>query len=1148
MNPLSKGEYEVIVNVTPVDDLCEELGLDINNEVAKGDLDVKEVPKYMLTVTVLDEKSANPIEGAEVEVYDSSGSKVAEKYTDSSGKATFKLVSGKYKVRISKEGYIAVSKDISVDGETTLTVYLKKKNSPPVVDFSSLSQPVKVRVGTSKSIDLTKYVYDPNDAFEELAIHVSTENSIVSYELKDGNKTLVLSCSKEGSDKVKVKAVDPYGASDEDSFSVECVKNSPPVIKSKKPEESEISIKLGESVTFEVKVEDADGDPLSFVWKVNGYVVAKDTTGYTFKPGKKGIYTVTFEASDGIDTARTSWKVSVFEEPEKKPPVAIILVNGKELDEVTVEVGEEIEFDASRSYDIDGKIVSYYWDLGDGTTSTKIKLTHAYSKEGTYTVKLKVKDNDGLEDEDTVTVCVKKPETYKLTFLVVDKETGEPLEGAVVKVDDSLSATTDKEGKATFELSPGTHTYKVSKEGYKEVSGVVTVESDKEVKVELEKIKYTVTFEVLDEETAEPIKGAKVTIDGLTEYTDEKGKASFTVLPGTYTYKVEKEGYESKEGTVKVEENTYLTVYLKKAKYTVTFLVVDKETGEPLEGAVVKFGDLTGVTDKEGKVEFSVAGGKYSYKVTKEGYKSIEGEVDVSGDVTVKVEIEKEAILYTVTFEVVDKYTAKPIEGAKVKLGDYEKLTNSSGHAEFQVGKGTYSYTVSKEGYKEKSGEIEVSADTYVKVELVSYEHIHKVTFKVKDYDTKKPLEGVKITVDGKENVTDSNGEASFELEDVEYSYTAEKEGYESTSGKIVVESDTVVEIMMKKLYTVTFKVVERGSGSAVKDAKVEVNGKVNYTNEDGVATLALTTGEYTYTVSKEGYKSASGKITVPEILEVTVELEKEEKPRHGGGGGGGVYIPPAEVKSTNLPEEGFITLPFKLVINATPYASIKVLIDGKVYSEGKVSKNGTYEVLLTSLEPGYHKLEVYINGVKKLEKDIVVYGIPSYVTVERVVECYVNKDCTLNASMKESGKYKAYVLLAGKKYEKEVDGRVINVTVKVEKEGEYDVEWKIYRDNKPYAWFTTKLVAKKEEVTVSGVEIEREKKEEEKLAAPTAYVMYAPLDPTIGAAVTAGTAGATMYILFGRRRREEEAVVDSESFNSHFIQEMDEKFRHVVE
>jgi OOP family OmpA-OmpF porin len=46
--------------------------------------------------------------------------------------------------------------------------------------------------------------------------------------------------------------------------------------------------------------------------------------------------------------------------------------------------------------DEDGKVVSYAWDFGDGTTGQGTKTSHLYAKPGRYNVRLMVTDDDGL--------------------------------------------------------------------------------------------------------------------------------------------------------------------------------------------------------------------------------------------------------------------------------------------------------------------------------------------------------------------------------------------------------------------------------------------------------------------------------------------------------------------------------------------------------------------------------------------------------------------------------------------------------------------------------------------------------------------------------------------------------------------------------
>lgn len=62
-------------------------------------------------------------------------------------------------------------------------------------------------------------------------------------------------------------------------------------------------------------------------------------------------------------------------------------------------------FDASGSADADGSILSYLWDLGDGTTSTEEAFEHVYT-EGEYTVMLTVTDDRGATGTATTQLVV----------------------------------------------------------------------------------------------------------------------------------------------------------------------------------------------------------------------------------------------------------------------------------------------------------------------------------------------------------------------------------------------------------------------------------------------------------------------------------------------------------------------------------------------------------------------------------------------------------------------------------------------------------------------------------------------------------------------------------------------------------------------
>jgi PKD repeat protein len=60
------------------------------------------------------------------------------------------------------------------------------------------------------------------------------------------------------------------------------------------------------------------------------------------------------------------------------------------------EVAQTVTFDASAS-DSANPIVSYEWNLGDGTTANAVTINHAYSTPGVYNVILTLTDDEGLQ-------------------------------------------------------------------------------------------------------------------------------------------------------------------------------------------------------------------------------------------------------------------------------------------------------------------------------------------------------------------------------------------------------------------------------------------------------------------------------------------------------------------------------------------------------------------------------------------------------------------------------------------------------------------------------------------------------------------------------------------------------------------------------
>ena len=81
-------------------------------------------------------------------------------------------------------------------------------------------------------------------------------------------------------------------------------------------------------------------------------------------------------------------------------------------------------FDATGSNDLDGAVVSYNWDFGDGTADSGKITTHEYEFPGTYTVSLTVTNdlNASGEAMDTITVTQIGMSYIHLSNLAADKK------------------------------------------------------------------------------------------------------------------------------------------------------------------------------------------------------------------------------------------------------------------------------------------------------------------------------------------------------------------------------------------------------------------------------------------------------------------------------------------------------------------------------------------------------------------------------------------------------------------------------------------------------------------------------------------------------------------------------------------------------
>ncbi len=71
---------------------------------------------------------------------------------------------------------------------------------------------------------------------------------------------------------------------------------------------------------------------------------------------------------------------------------------------------DSIQF-TDTSYDSEGTITEWFWNFGDGNSSTERNPTHTYAKSGQYIVTLRVTDNKGLTDSLTTVFLISAPKS-----------------------------------------------------------------------------------------------------------------------------------------------------------------------------------------------------------------------------------------------------------------------------------------------------------------------------------------------------------------------------------------------------------------------------------------------------------------------------------------------------------------------------------------------------------------------------------------------------------------------------------------------------------------------------------------------------------------------------------------------------------------
>jgi len=198
---------------------------------------------------------------------------------------------------------------------------------------------------------------------------------------------------EDGTYTVSLTVIDKNEAQDQTSAKI-AVKNLSPIAKfTANGKEDKLEVLTRDLVTFDAsKSEDRspEGKIVRYEWDLNGDGTYEECTTspiLTHSYPDDGNYKVRLRVADD-DGAIALSSLIILEAKNRPPNVAFDWAPRLPDDS-----SEAVFFD--RSTDVDGVILGWWWEFGDGETATTQTASHAFPDDGVYTVTLVVRDDDG---------------------------------------------------------------------------------------------------------------------------------------------------------------------------------------------------------------------------------------------------------------------------------------------------------------------------------------------------------------------------------------------------------------------------------------------------------------------------------------------------------------------------------------------------------------------------------------------------------------------------------------------------------------------------------------------------------------------------------------------------------------------------------
>lgn len=434
------------------------------------------------------------------------------------------------------------------------------------------------------------------------------------------------------------------------------------------------------------------------------------------------------------------------------------------------------------------------------------------------------KDSGGDKGQDCIWLRNFRAEVLPTVRFDVKDAAGTAIDATVTlkKGYTGLTAGTD----GSYALTVGEkYTYTVEKKGYEKVTQEFTAQAgDNTITVTMVKLPV-ITLQFTPDDAAVTLKQGNTTV--YKESADsEKGKNVYIAAKNTdYTYTVSKFGYETATGTIKVETgDVNKTVTLTEAaKYSVTFQITKPE-GVSASPTVTVTYNGTKVYEGSG-ANCTLPAGDYTYTAKLDGCDTLSGSFVVKAAKTIGLEFVKSltfddffAGLDGITAENGTRYGFEPVRAAD---GNYLESKKSYGTTTMKLTAGkpcVVSFQYFSKGYESSYSSYEFTVKNGSKTLLTAYDESEWKTFST-------------VLQKGDELTLSFSGSSYYNVK---------------------LKNFTVFPV-----YTISLNV----TGAEDYTAVLQDSDGTAITGTDGK--YVVPAGVYTYTVSKYGYQTETGRIIV---------------------------------------------------------------------------------------------------------------------------------------------------------------------------------------------------------------------------------------------------------------------------------------------